>query len=336
MEQEKNDARAASAQARQAIIGIDVAKAKLDAALKQPKGKWKTKVVDNTPAGFEQLRAWLAKHGVTCAHVCMEATGIYWERVAEDLADHGFAVSVVNPAQIKNFGGATGVRTKTDAVDAKLIADFCESQNPLLWLAPSKSIRRLRSLVGRRDALVDLRTQEKCRLEVATTQEVLQSIEKVLAHLDQQIATIERQIKKDIDDDPTLREQRELLKTVPGIGDVTAALFLSHYGGELRFRKTCQAVAFAGLDTAKRESGTSVRGKPRLSKMGHSAIRKAVYMPAVTAMSRTPWGKAFSCRLLAAGKPKKLVLGALMRKLVAIAYGVLKSGLPFNPAMHAA
>jgi len=334
MEQEK-DARAASEQARQALVGIDVAKAKLDVALKQPKGKWKTKVVDNAPAGFEQLRVWLAKHGVSCAHVCMEATGIYWERLAEDLADHGFAVSVVNPAKIKDFGGAKGVRSKTDAVDAKLIADFCESQNPPVWQAPSKSIRRLRALVGRRDALVDLRTQEKCRLEVATTEEVRRSIEQVIAHLEQQIAEIERQINSDIDDDPTLREQRELLKTVPGIGDATAALFLSHYGGELRFAKTRQAVAFAGLDTAKHESGSSVRGRPRMSKMGHTAIRKAVYMPALTAMSRTPWGKAFSSRLLAAGKPKKLILGALMRKLVTIAYGVLKSGTPFNPALHA-
>jgi transposase len=336
MEQENKAARAASAQARQAIVGIDVAKAKLDVALKQPKGKWKTKVVDNTPAGFEQLRAWLAKHAISCAHVCMEATGIYWERVAEDLVDHGFAVSVVNPAQIKAFGGAKGVRTKTDAVDARLIAEFCEGQNPPVWQAPSKSIRRLRALVGRRDALIDLRTQEKCRLEVATTEEVRRSIEQVLAHLDQQIAEIERQIKNDIDSDPTLRDQRELLKTIPGIGDATAALFLSHYGGELRFEKTRQAVAFAGLDTAKHESGTSVRGKSRMSKMGHSAIRKAVYMPAITAMSRTPWGQAFSRRLLAAGKPKKLILGALMRKIVAIAYGVLKSGMPFNPALHAA
>lgn len=335
MEQEK-DVRAASEQARQAIVGIDVAKAKLDLALKQPKGKWKTKVVENTPAGFEQLRAWLAKHGVNCAHVCMEATGIYWEKAAEDLADHGFAVSVVNPAQIKDFGGAMGVRTKTDAVDAKLIAEFCDARNPAVWQAPSKSIRRLRALVGRREALMDLRVQEQCRLEVATTEEVRRSIERVIEHLDQQIAEIERQIKKDVDDDPTLRQQRELLKSIPGIGDATAAMFLSHYGGELRFDKTRQAVAFAGLDTAKRESGTSVRGKPRLSKKGHSTIRKSLYMPAVTAMSRTPWGKAFAGRLLAAGKPKMLVLGALMRKLVAIAYGVLKSGAPFDPALHPA
>ena len=102
-------------QAAHAIVGIDVAKAKLDVALKQPNAKWRTKVVANTAAGFAELRSWLAKHGVSCAHVCMEATGVYWEAVACDLGDHGFAVSVVNPAQIKAFAGAMGVRTKTDA-----------------------------------------------------------------------------------------------------------------------------------------------------------------------------------------------------------------------------
>jgi transposase len=333
MEQEMKAA--AGELARQAIVGIDVAKAKLDVALKQPAGKWKTKVVANSPAGFEELRAWLAKHGVSVAHVCMEATGVYWERSAEDLVDHGFAVSVINPAQIKAFGGALGLRTKTDAVDAKLIAEFCSSRAPALWQPPSKSVRRLRALVGRRDALVELRTQELNRLEVAATETVKSSIETVLVTLNEQIAQIERQIARDVDDDPTLRQQSVLLASIPGVGDKTIATFLSHYGGELRFDKTRQAVAFAGLDTQKHESGSSVNGKPRISKKGHSSIRRALYMPAVVAMTRTPWGRAFSNRLLAAGKPKKLILGALMRKIVAIAYGVLKSGTPFNPALHA-
>jgi transposase len=326
----------ASGEARQAIGGIDVAKAKVDVALKLPAGKWKTKVVANNPAGFAELRGWLAKHGVSCAHVCMEATGIYWERLAEDLVDHGFAVSVSNPAQIKKFSGALGVRTKTDAVDAKVIAEFCATTAPRLWVPPAKSVRRLRALVGRREALVDLRTQEINRLEVAATEEVQQSIETVIGHLDQQIAQIDRQIRKDVDDDPTLRGQRDLLASIPGFGDRTAAMFLAHFGGALRFAKARQAVAYAGLDTRQNESGTSVQGKPRLSKMGHAQIRRALYMPAITAMSRTAWGKIFAARLLAAGKPKKLILGALMRKMVAIAYGVLKSATPFNPAIHGA
>jgi transposase len=326
----------ASEQARRSIVAMDIAKAKMDVALKLPAGKWKTKVVANSPAGFVELRSWLAKHGVTCAHVCMEATGIYWERVAEDLADHGFEVSVVNPAQIKAFAGALGVRTKTDAVDAKVIAEFCATAAPRLWVPLAKNVRHLRALVSRRDSLVDLRTQETNRLEVTTDDQVRSSIEEVIAHLNRQIEQIERQIKKDLDDDPQLRKQRDLLASIPGVGDGTAAMFLAHYGGDLRFNKTQQAVAFAGLDTRQHESGSSVRGKPRLSKRGNSAIRRALYMPAVTAMSRTPWGKAFRDRLLAAGKPKKLILGALMRKIVSIAYGVLKSGTPFNPALHSA
>jgi transposase len=188
--------------------------------------------------------------------------------------------------------------------------------------------------VGRRDALVELRTQEMNRLEVAATEEVRQSIEQVIGVLQQQIDRIERQIAKDVDDDPTLREQRELLASIPGIGPATTAMFLSHFGGELRFASSRQAVAFAGLDTRKHESGSSVHGKPRLSNKGHSSIRRALYMPAIVAMHRTNWGKAFSERLLAAGKPKKLILGALMRKILVIAYGVLKSGKPFNPALH--
>lgn len=325
----------ATEQSRQAIVGIDVAKLKLDVALKQPSNKWRTKVVANSAAGWQELRSWLAKHGVACAHVCMEATGVYWEGLAEDLVDHGFAVSVMNPLQIKSFGGVQGVRSKTDVIDAKLIADFCASQAPALWQPPSKSVRRLRALVGRRESLVELRTQELNRLEVATTDVVRKSIEHVLSHLNEEIAAIERQIASDVDDDPTLKRQSELLASIPGVGDKTIATFLSHFGGPLRFEKTRQAVAFAGLDTQLHESGNSVRGKPRLSKKGHASIRRALYMPAVVAMTRTTWGKAFAGRLLAAGKPKKLILGALMRKIVAIAYGVLKSQTPFNPALHA-
>lgn len=325
----------ASETARQAIVGIDVSKAKLDIALRQPAGKWRNKVVANSAAGFAELRGWLAKQTVTCAHVCMEATGVYWERLAQDLADHGFAVSVVNPAQIKACAGVLGVRSKTDQLDAKLIAEFCAMRNPALWQPPSLAIRRLRALVARRDSLVDLRTQESNRLEVTSLAQVRQSIEQVIAHLNEQIAQIERQVAKDVDDDPTLKSQSELLASIPGVGDKTIAMFLSHYGGELRFDKARQAVAFAGLDTRAHESGSSVHGKPRLSKKGHSAIRRALYMPAIVAMTRTAWGKVFAQRLLAAGKPKKLILAALMRKIVMIAYGVLKSKSPFNPALHA-
>jgi transposase len=315
------------------ILGIDVAKAKLDVALLHENGKTRSKVVDNTPEGFGALSAWLTQHSVTHAHVCMEATGIYWEAVAEFLVDAGHIVSVVNPAQIKAFGAAELVRTKTDRVDAKLIARFCLAQHPAPWQAPSAAIRELRALVARRDALITMRTQEHNRLLVAR-EAVRPGIETHLAYLEKAIAGIDAMLKQKIDDDPGLKEQRDLLDSVPGLGDKTIPVLLSYYGGVSRFTRAREAVAFAGPDPRQHESGSSVRVKPRLSKVGHAPLRRALYMPAMVATTRTAWGRAFRDRLAAAGKPPMLILGAMMRKLVHVAFGVLKSGKPFNPALH--
>ena len=317
------------------VVGIDVAKDKLDVALRLPTEKWRSKVVPNNPKGFAALVEWLQKQGVGHAHVCMEATGVYWEAVAEYLSDAGFAVSVVNPAQIKAHAGASGIRTKTDVVDAKLIGDFCYRQVPPAWQAPSPAVRELKALVARREALVGLRTEESNRLLVAH-ESVRESIQEVLKHLDEQIAKVEQKIRQDIDDDPTLRQQKELLESVPGLGQITIPTLLGRYGGVLRFAKAKQAAAYAGLDVAHHESGSSVRGRPRMSKTGPSKLRRALYMPAVVCMTKTSWGKAFAQRLLAAGKPKKVIIGALMRKLVEIAYAILKSGKPFDPTLHMA
>lgn len=326
MEQEKKLAK----------VGIDVSKEKLDVALLRESGKFRDKVVANSRKGFEELLAWLVKHGVIRAHICMEATGAYWEELAECLVDAGFEVSVVNPLLVRKYSESLGERSKTDRIDARVIARFCEERHPELWQAPSKAVRGLRALVRRREALVELRTEELNRRDSASEPRVLESIDKVIAHLDEQIALIDKQIHQHIDDDPTLKQQRELLQSVPGIGKVVSAMLLSYYGGELRFSTSKQAVAFAGLDSCLRESGTSVRGRPRMSKKGHSNIRGTLYMPAVVTMSKTGWGKAFAGRLAQAGKPSLVIIGAVMRKLVAIAYGVLKSGQPFNPALHAA
>lgn len=317
-----------------APVGVDVSKAKLDVALLLPGGKFRDKVFANSRKGFAELVAWLAKHGVTSAQICMEATGAYWEELAEFLADAGFQVSVVNPAHIKSFGDSLGARNKTDKADARVIARFCAERRPALWQAPSPAVRELRALVRRRDALVGLHTQELNRKGVASQPQVLSSIEQVLAHLDKQIKEIERQISNHIDKDPTLKAQGRLLQTIPGVGDVSTGMLLGHYGGEARFATTKQAVAYGGLDVRHRESGNSVRGKPRMSKKGDSTLRATLYMPAVVAMTKTPWGKAFAKRLTEAGKPKMVIIGALMRKMVEIAYAILKSGKPFNPALH--
>ena len=317
-------------------LGIDVAKAKLDCALRLTSGKFRHKVVDNTPAGFKALDDWLTKEGATALQVCMEATGIYWEAVAEHLAARPeTTVSVVNPAQIKAFGASRMVRTKTDKVDAKLIAQFCAERTPEPWQAPTPAERTLRALVLRLDALQAMRTQESNRLEVAR-ESVAEGIAKHLTWLDDEIARLSKAIRDHIDNDPTLKDKHRLLDSIPGLGERTTAVLLAFLAEPARFENARQVAAFAGLDPRQHESGSSVRGKPRLSKVGHSFLRKALYMPAMVALYRTDWGKVFRERLASQGKPPMLIIGAMMRKLVQVSYGVLKSGQTFQPELHGA
>src|SRR5574337_1009649 len=203
-------------------LGIDVAKAKLDCALRLPDGKFRHKVVDNRPAGFKDLRDWLVKQGADSLHVCMEATGTYWEAVAECLAGgQSTTVSVVNPAQIKAFGASQMVRTKTDKVDAKLIAQFCFERRPAAWAAPTPAEQTLRALVLRLDALQTMRTQESNRLEVARAA-VSEGIASHLDWLDKEIERLIKAIHDHIDRDPTLRDKQRLLDSVPGLGERTS------------------------------------------------------------------------------------------------------------------
>ena len=314
-------------------LGIDVAKAKLDCALRLPDGKLRSKVIENNLKGFQVLIEWLGKHGATTPHVCMEATGVYWEDVAEYLTGKEMLVSVVNPAQIKAFGSSRMVRTKTDKVDAQLIAMFCFERCPEPWQAPSPGEQALRAMVLRLEALQTMRTQESNRLEVAR-EAVKPGIASHLEWLDQEIKTLINMIRDHIDSDPNLKDKRTLLDSVPGLGERTIATILAFYADPNRFSNARQAVAFAGLDPRQHESGSSVKGKPRLSKIGHSFIRKALYMPAMVTLYKTAWGKRFRERLAVSGKAPKLIIGAMMRKLIHVAFGVLKSGKSFDPTLH--
>ncbi len=318
---------------RQFNLGIDVAKTKLDCALRLPDGKFKSKVFENTPCGSKALFEWVEKHGATAAHVCMEATGVYWEAVAEHLAAKGMTVSVVNPVQIKAFGQSQLVRTKTDKVDARLIAGFCAERHPAPWQAPSASESALRAMVLRLDSLQVMRTQESNRLEVARDA-VKPGIASHIEWLDKEIKALAKQIGEHMDGDDSLKGKQALLDSIPGLGERTIAILLSFYANLERFGNARQAAAFAGLDPRQCESGSSIKMKPRMSKVGHAFLRKSLYMPAIVALYKTAWGIRFRERLAAAGKPPRLIIGAMMRKLIHVAFGVLKSGRNFDPALH--
>ncbi len=321
-------------------LGIDVSKAKLDLALRRPDGKLRNKVCLNTPAGFDALLTWLQAQGISAddyaqTHVCMEATGIYWEAVAEFLANQGMTVSVINPCQIKAFATSLLVRTKTDRVDARLIAQFCHERQPDPWQAPSPAEQTLRALVLRLDALQAMHTQESNRLQVCRP--ILHDkIAEHMAFLDQEIKVLAKLIRQHIDNDDDLKKKRDLLDSIPGIGERTLAILLAFVGSTERFKNAREVAAFGGLDPRQHQSGTSVLGPTRLSKIGHAFLRKALYMPAMVTLYKTQWGQVFRQRLASAGKPPKLIIGAMMRKLAHVAFGVLKSQQPFNPALHGA
>lgn len=314
-------------------LGIDVAKAKLDCALRFPDGKFRNKVFENHSGGFRKLAEWLEKNGATTAHVCMEATGVYWEAVAECLAAKGMRVSVVNPAQIKAFGQSQMVRTKTDAVDARLIAAFCAERSPMPWQMSSPSEQALRAMVLRMDSLQAMRTQESNRLQVARDA-VKVGIVSHIEWLDKEITSLAKKIGDHMRGDDNLKDKQALLDSIPGLGERTIAVLLAFYADLDRFGNARQAVAYAGIDPRQHDSGTSVKKRPRMSKVGHAFLRKSLYMPAMVALYKTAWGIRFRERLAAAGKPPKLIIGAMMRKLVHVAFGVLKSKKIFDPELH--
>jgi transposase len=263
----------------------------------------------------------------------MEATGVYWGAVAEYLAEQGMKVSVINPAQIKAFGESRIVRTKTDKVDAKLIATFCFERHPSTWRAPTVSEQALRAMVLRLEALQTMRTQESNRLEVAREAVKLDIVQHI-EWLDNEMKRLSKKIRDHICDDPDLSDKQRLLDSIPGVGERTIASFLAFYADLNRFSNARQAAAFAGLDPRHHESGSSVKGKPRLSKIGHVFLRKMLYMPAIVTLYKTTWGKRFRERLEASCKAPKLIIGAMMRKLIHVAFGVLKSGKPFDSSLH--
>lgn len=243
-------------------------------------------------------------------------------------------VSVVNPAQIKAFAHSELLRTKTDQVDAALIARFCAAHTPPLWTPPPLERRQLQTLVRRLVALQAMRQQERNRLDLEAADSVIApSLRAHLAHLDQQFTALQQQIHAHVQAHPSLHHQAALLQTIPGIGALTAVKLLAEVPLLGHYRSARQAAAYAGLSPRQRESGSSVRGKTHLSKIGNAAVRRALYLPAVVAMRANPLLRVVAQRLLAAGKPKMCVVGAVMRKLLHQAHGVLKHNRPFDPTM---
>lgn len=314
------------------FLGIDLAKLTFDATLLRASGAQHYHSFPNTPEGFTALQAWLSEHNVSELHACMEATNIYWEPLANWLQTQGYSVSVVNPARIKGYAQATMQRNKTDKLDSAIIASFCATHRPSAWQPLTDAHKRLRALIRHREDLLQTQLQQQNRLRDTTDTLVRASLQAVLDTIAAQLEAVDRTVKEHVAAHAELRTNLALLTTIVGIGVVTAAKLLSEFADLDQYESAKAAAADAGLTPAHFESGTSVRRRPRLSKVGKAGIRAALYWPAITAMRWCPACKAYAERLAARGKPKKVIIGAVMRKLVHIIYGVLKHQTPYDPA----
>lgn len=315
------------------VLGIDVGKRELHAALLQGK-RAASKSAPNSQRGIGQLLAWLENRKANQVHVCFEATGGWSEDVAIALAAAGHVVSLVNPSRIKAFAQSEMLRTKTDRIDAGLIARFCLLHQPEPWVPPAPEIRILQGLVRRQQSLIEMRVEEENRRGAPLVPVVvLASIEATLKHIERELGRVEHEIEKLFDDFPTLKRQRELLISIPGIAETTAARILGEMPNLSGFRDVKAVAAYAGLSPRHYQSG-STQYRSRLSKAGNAQLRRALFFPAISAMNHNSRVRALAQRLRGRGKAKMTIVAAAMRKLLTIAYGVLKSGEPFKPLLE--
>jgi transposase len=317
------------------FVGIDVGKRELHVVLLQG-DRSASKTVPNSPAGIAQLQTWLKNRKTERVHACLEATGGWSEAVAIALSDAGHVVSLVNPARIKAFAQSEMVRTKTDGIDGALIARFCRLHKPEPWVSPAPEILVLQGLVRRHHSLIEMKVEEENRSGAPLIPApVKASIEATLAHLGREIDRVQREIERLFEDYPTLRRQRELLISIPGIAETTAARILGEMPNITEYRNVKAVAAYAGLSPRHYQSGITEH-RSRLAKTGNAHLRNALYFPAISAIRFNPRIRALAERLSGRGLSKMAIIGAAMRKLITLAYGVLKSGKPFNPAYEKA
>jgi transposase len=315
------------------FAGTDVSKDTLDCCLLLPGGKAKEHAFANDPRGHAALTAWADRHAAgRPVHFCMEATGPYSDAPATALADAGRLVSVVNPTRIKYAGLARGRGNKTDKADARLIADYAERERPPAWRPPPPEVRELQGLVRRIDDLTEAAAREKGRLSSpALTPAVRRSVARTVRLLEREAARLRAEADALVAATEALAADRALLETIPGVGRQTATTVLAELPAIDRLPSAQSAAAYCGLSPREFTSGTSVRKKTRLSKAGNPRLRKALFLPTQTAVRFNPLLKGFFDRLVASGKPRMQAVGACMRKLVMICYGVLRNRAPFDP-----
>jgi len=316
-------------------LGLDVGKTDCHVALLHPTNAvlLGEAVFDNNKQGFGALLRWLRKtlpKGAS-VHACMEATGSYCTPLALFLTKAVTCMSMVNPQSIKAFGQVKLRRSKTDPADARLIARYCLKERPAPWQPPSPQQQKLTALARRVTNLQTQQTAEKNRLGQCLDEDVAKSLRSHLRWLKAEEKRVQGQIEELVKSDPELRQKAQWLDSIPGIALRSAAALLAELPQIEAFDSARQLAAYAGLTPRHRQSGTSGKKGTPLCKIGSNRLRLILFYPAITAMHFNPALRVFAQRLLERGKCKMVVIGALMRKLIHIVFGLLKNRQSFNP-----
>lgn len=326
------------------VVGVDISKDSFHTRILSTKSDSvvpvdKISKFDNSFNGFTSFFKWLSRLNVCLQSslIVMEATGIYWEKLAfYCVKKENINVSVVNPKQIKHFALTNLRRSKTDPLDADLIAHFGVALKPNTWNPPNPILEELKQISRERDSLVKMLVEEQNRLHAIKASAnpssvVLKSHRVVIKYLEKQVKKLETVISDKLDNNSGLKEKKELLKTIPGIGDISACVLLTETNEFSTFTDPKQVAAYAGISPCQHESGSSIHKKIKISKVGNSKIRSTLYLSSLSCIRANNTFKRFYERLREKGKPAKVALIAVARKLLHIIFAIIKSGKAFDP-----
>lgn len=324
------------------IVGIDVAQNELVVCLGRMAEDWSpelyaNKAFANNAKGFTALESWVKKfvNPEVSVRFVMEATGVYHEPLAYYLFDQGHPISIVLPNKISNYFRTLEVKTINDQTASQAIALFGLERKLEDWKRPNAVFKRLRQLVRERDQLVQERTivknqlhAEKSEAEPGNTS--MQRMKKRIVLLDKQEMEIKEEIQGIVKKDTSTNEAVKIITTIPGIGLLTAVTVLAETNGFELIRNKRQLTSYAGLDVVQKQSGTSVQGKPRISKKGNKYLRKAMYLPALSVMRCDERFKGIFARVVARNGIKMKAGVAVQRKLLEMTYTIFKTNQPYD------
>jgi len=324
------------------IVGIDVAQKELVVCLGRMSDDWSPEIYAhkafvNNAKGFIALENWVTSliDPEASVRFVMEATGVYHEPLAYYLFDRGNAISIVLPNKISNYFRTLEVKTITDQTASHATTLFGLERKLEDWKRPNAVYKRLRQLARERDQLVQERTLVKNQLhaeksEAEPSSSSMMRMKKRITLLDKQEMEIKTEMEAIVKKDKGTSDAVQLISTIPGIGILTAVTVLAETNGFELIRNKRQLTSYAGLDVVQKQSGTSVSGKPRISKKGNKYLRKAMYLPALSVMRYDERFKAIFARVVAKNGVKMKAGVAVQRKLLEMTYTIFKTKQPYD------